>query len=470
MHRSSLAAASVGFHEGVSWSTYALTELRVVTDYLKLAFWPHPLVFDYGSEILLTDPLAAAPYALIIFAILVGVVIAWRRSPMAGFLGAWFVLILAPTSTVVPIAEQPMAESRMYLPLAAVVVALTLLIYGLGRRKAFAIIGIAAIGLGALTVRRNHDYRSEQRIWEDSLTWQPHTSRGHYNLGVALAKIPDRLSDAIAHYDEALRLKPDFPEANNNLANALKKIPGRLTDAIAHYEAALRLGSVYAETHYNLANALTQVPGRLPAAIAHYDEALRLKPEYAEAHNNLASILVGMPGRLPEAIAHYEEALRLKPDYADAHFNSAVVLAKMPGRMPEVIAHYEAFIKLTTESAVAHNNLANALVEMPGRLADAITHYELALRLQPGYAEAHYNFANVLARMPGRMPDAIAHYESAVRNKPDFVEARTTLAAAYAETGRIEAAIEQLEIVVRQDPAAEFARDKLEKLKSMPKQ
>ena len=470
MHRSSLAAASVGFHEGVSWSTYALTELRAVTDYLKLAFWPHPLVFDYGSEILLTDPLAAAPYALIIFAILVGVVIAWRRSPMAGFLGAWFVLILAPTSTVVPIAEQPMAESRMYLPLAAVVVALTLLIYGLGRRKAFAIIGIAAIGLGALTVRRNHDYRSEQRIWEDSLTWQPHTSRGHYNLGVALAKIPDRLSDAIAHYDEALRLKPDFPEAHNNLANALKKIPGRLTDAIAHYEAALRLGSVYAETHYNLANALTQVPGRLPAAIAHYDEALRLKPEYAEAHNNLASILVGMPGRLPEAIAHYEEALRLKPDYADAHFKYAVVLAKMPGRMPEVIAHYEAFIKLTTESAVAHNNLANALVEMPGRLADAITHYEQALRLQPGYAEAHYNFANVLARMPGRMPDAIAHYESAVRNKPDFVEARTTLAAAYAETGRIEAAIEQLEIVVRQDPAAEFARDKLEKLKSMPKQ
>jgi tetratricopeptide (TPR) repeat protein len=470
MHRSSLAAASVGFHEGVSWSTYALTELRAVTDYLKLAFWPHPLVFDYGSEILLTDPLAAAPYALIIFAILVGVVIAWRRSPMAGFLGAWFVLILAPTSTVVPIAEQPMAESRMYLPLAAVVVALTLLIYGLGRRKAFAIIGIAAIGLGALTVRRNHDYRSEQRIWEDSLTWQPHTSRGHYNLGVALAKIPDRLSDAIAHYDEALRLKPDFPEAHNNLANALKKIPGRLTDAIAHYEAALRLGSVYAETHYNLANALTQVPGRLPAAIAHYDEALRLKPEYAEAHNNLASILVGMPGRLPEAIAHYEEALRLKPDYADAHFNSAVVLAKMPGRMPEVIAHYEAFIKLTTESAVAHNNLANALVEMPGRLADAITHYEQALRLQPGYAEAHYNFANVLARMPGRMPDAIAHYESAVRNKPDFVEARTNLAAAYAETGRIKAAIEQLEIVVRQDPAAGFARDKLEKLKSMPKQ
>jgi hypothetical protein len=119
MHRSSLAVVSVGFQTGVSWLTYALTELRVVTDYIKLALWPHPLVFDYGSEILATDLLAVAPYALIIAALLAGVVMVWRRSPMAGFLGGWFFLILAPTSTVVPIAEQPMAESRMYLPLAA---------------------------------------------------------------------------------------------------------------------------------------------------------------------------------------------------------------------------------------------------------------------------------------------------------------------------------------------------------------
>jgi len=120
------------------------TELRVVTEYLKLAFWPHPLVFDYGTEILAIDPLKAAPYGLIIVAILAGGAIAWRRSPMAGFLGVWFFLILAPTSTVMPIAEQPMAESRMYLPLAAVVVLVTLGGYALGRRRAFFVFGLVA--------------------------------------------------------------------------------------------------------------------------------------------------------------------------------------------------------------------------------------------------------------------------------------------------------------------------------------
>jgi len=94
MHHSPLPK-NVGFQADVSWPAYALTELRVVTDYLKLAFWPHPLVFDYGSEIFVTGPLAAAPYALIMGAVLIVVAIAWCKSPRAGFLGCWFFLILA---------------------------------------------------------------------------------------------------------------------------------------------------------------------------------------------------------------------------------------------------------------------------------------------------------------------------------------------------------------------------------------
>ena len=42
--------------------------------------------------------------------------------PRLGFLGAWFFVILAPSSSVVPVAGQTIAEHRMYLPLAAVIV------------------------------------------------------------------------------------------------------------------------------------------------------------------------------------------------------------------------------------------------------------------------------------------------------------------------------------------------------------
>ncbi len=540
MHRSSLAAVSVGFHAGVSWSIYASTELRVVTDYLKLAFWPHPLVFDYGSEILATDPFAMAPYAGIIAVVLVSVAIVWRRSPMAGFLGVWFFLILGPTSTVVPIAEQPMAESRMYLPLAGVIVLVTLLGYALGRRRAFIVLGVIAVGFGVLTVRRNHDYRSDLSIWEDTVTHHPHTSRGQSMLGEALAEIPGQLPAAIAHCEEALRIKPSYADGHNNLAIVYAKIPGQLPAAIAHFEEALRIEPAYAEAHYNFAvvlatipggrpaaithfqealrlqpgyaeahnnlgSALAEMPDQLPTVIAHYEEALRLKPDYAEAHNNFANALVKSPGRLPDAITHYEEALRLQPNFAEANYNLANVLVKISGRLPDAISHYEEAIRTKPDYAAAHNNLANALTEMPGRLPDAIAHYEEALRLQPNYAEAHYNLANTLAKMSGRLPDAITHYEEvlrlqpdyaeahynfavvlakipgrmpeaiaqneeAVRDKPDLVDARNNLAAVYAETGRLEAAISQLEIAARLNPASTVIRDNLEKLKAMRKQ
>jgi len=48
------------------------------------------------------------------------------------------------------------------------------------------------------------------------------------------------MNDAIAQYDEALRLKPDFAEAHDNLGNILAKMPGRSEDAIAQFEEALR--------------------------------------------------------------------------------------------------------------------------------------------------------------------------------------------------------------------------------------
>jgi len=365
MHRSVLAAVGVGFSDEVGWPMYALTELRVVTDYLKLAIWPHPLVFDYGTEILVTDPLTVAPYALILTAILTGVVVAWHRSPMAGFLGAWFFLILAPTSTVVPIVKQPMAESRMYLPLAAVAVLATLLGYAAGRRRALVLLGLVAVGLGLLTVWRNHDYRSELSLWEDTVAQFPHASRGHSNLGMILTGIPGRMADAVAHCEEALRINPTYAEAHANLGLALAQMPGREPEAVAHLTEALRLRPNFAEAHTNLANVLAQVPGRRPDALAHYQEALRLKPDYVEAHCNLAITLAQMPGRMPDAIAHFEEALRLQPDFAEVHANYAVALTQIPGRRSDAIAQYEAALRLKPDETAIRDQLEKLRAQRP---------------------------------------------------------------------------------------------------------
>jgi tetratricopeptide (TPR) repeat protein len=376
----------VGFGLTMTPWEYAMTSCRTVFQYLRLAIWPHPLVFDYGIEVV-RKAADIVPYAVGLVLLLVGTTIALRRWPACGFLGAWFFVVLAPSTSVIPVVTQPVAEHRMYLALAPVLTALVLGCYVWLRRWTAVVVLALVVAFSALTVQRNHDYRSELSIWTNTVAKCPLNPRARYNLALEVAKIPARLPEAITLYEQALSLEPDFTAAHYNLANQLRKMPGRASDAITHYEQALRLKPDYAEAHNNLALELAKLPGRAPEAIAHYEQALRLKPDLPEIHYNLALELAQLPGRAPEAIAHYKQALRLKPDLPEVHYNLALALAGLPGRLPEAIAHYEQALRLKPDYIEAHYNLAAAYFHS-GRLEDAINQLETTLQLNPSFGEA----------------------------------------------------------------------------------
>jgi hypothetical protein len=285
-----LKQQAVGFGQGVTWRDYASASCCSVIHYLKLSFWPRPLVFDYGFFV---APSSAAVWscALGLAALAAGVLIALRWRPALGFAGAWFFLILAPTSSVIPIVGQPTAENRLYLSLAAVTGLVALGLYRWLGRRSFVWLAIAAVGLGWLTVRRNRDYRSEFAIWSDTVTKRPDNARAQNALGLALQQIPGEMPEAMSRFETALRLKPDFAEAHSNLGMILAGLPGRIPDAISHFEAALRINPDFAIAHNNLGVALANLPGRMPEAIAHFKEALRLNPNYTDARDNLAAAL-----------------------------------------------------------------------------------------------------------------------------------------------------------------------------------
>jgi tetratricopeptide (TPR) repeat protein len=301
----------VGFGDAVTWWNYALTSCRSVVLYLKLAFWPNPLVFDYGTNsIVVQHATEIVPDALLLAVLLVGTAIALWRWPVVGFAGVWLFLILTPTSSVVPVILSPMAEHRMYLSLAAIVAVVVLGLHRWMGRRSLILFAAIAVGLGCLTIHRNKDYYTKVSIWRDVITKRPGNERAYLNLGIELSKIPGRMPDAIAEYQEALVIKPDFAEAHGNLGYALSEIPGRLLDAVPEYEAALRIKPDYLQAHLDLGDALSKIPDRLQDAITQYEEALRINPECAEAHFNLGLILMNIPDRQQEAMVQLKAALR----------------------------------------------------------------------------------------------------------------------------------------------------------------
>jgi tetratricopeptide (TPR) repeat protein len=325
--------ASVGFSSGITAREYLLNQGPVVADYLRKAFWPHPLILDYGFPRHLG--LAQVWPEILLLVLLLGLTaVALWRWPSWGFGGAWFFLILAPTSSLVPIANEVGAERRAYLPLAGLIALVVLAAYqvlgrrpGAGRWLAAAVV-LAALALGYRTGERNRDFATSLALWRTVVEAVPGNARGHTYLGLALVE-QGQVEAAIAHYERALALKPEYAEAHNNLGIALAT-QGRLEQAIAHYRLALKTQPGLAQAHNNLGNALLTA-GQVEEAMGHYERALALKPEYAEAHNNLG-IALATQGRLQQAIARFRQALALRPEYAEARRNLDLALRQASGK------------------------------------------------------------------------------------------------------------------------------------------
>ena len=308
---------------------YLQTQFGVITHYLRLALWPDALVLDYGWPVARTAS-EVVPYAAVIIALIAASLWELVRRPAVGFLGAWFFLILAPTSSVMPIADLAF-EHRLYLPLAAIV---ALCVIGGYRVVELAIartacdaaqrqhllrlacataLAVVVASLASLTFLRNTYYQSEIVMWADVVKKRPGNARAHSNLGMFLAE-RGLYDDALAHFDEACRLNPDDALAKNNLALALAS-QGHVADAIPLYLDALRLKPDYADAQFNLGRAL-MATGDLEAARSHFVGATRLDPTYGEAYFGWAMTLKRQ-GRTDEAIEPLRRAIELRPNWAE---------------------------------------------------------------------------------------------------------------------------------------------------------
>jgi tetratricopeptide (TPR) repeat protein len=381
-------SGSAGFGVNISWPDYALSQIYAVVHYVRLALWPRPLVFDYGTA-LVTQAGPIIPSALGLLVLLVGTLWALKRRPALGFLGAWFFAILAPTS-LVPVVTQPIAEHRMYLPLAAVMVLAALGLFTLAAaaaRTSAGRIGLAAslvlAGVyGVMTFHRNALYASEITLWADTAAKAPENPRARLHLGRALYD-SNRIAEADEQFRRALQLQPSGNfDAQFDLGDAILR-EGRPAEAIGHLAEAVRLKPDSFAAQSSWGDALFAA-GQVGPAMEHYEQALRLNPGYALAHYNLGNAEAQL-GRMPEAIGQYEAALRLNPGYAEAEDNLGNALSEEQ-RFAAALAHYEAAARLAPENPRVQDNLGNALLRA-GRIAEAKEHYEAALRLKPDFAE-----------------------------------------------------------------------------------
>jgi len=244
---------------------------------------------------------------------------------------------------------------------------------------------------------------------------RPQYPEAHNNLGIALADA-GRPGEAISHYKLAIEENPGYAEAHSNLGHVLAE-QGRIPEAIEQYEMALNINPNFVEALNNLGFALASA-GRLDEAEAQYRQAIENEPKYAHAYNNLG-LALAMQGKIDDAIANFSKAAEVDPAYGAAEGNLGHALLSK-NNIDEAIPHLKKAIELGPETAEVHDNLGLALAEK-GQIAEAMPQFERALAIDPKMPEAHYYLGESLV-MKGQQAEGLSHWRQALKLDPGNLE------------------------------------------------
>lgn len=254
-----------------------------------------------------------------------------------------------------------------------------------------------------------------------------------------------QLADAIPLFEEAVRFDPDNREAQFNLG-AIYFEQGNMPQVIEHFSQVMRLNPDNGGARFKLAMAYKRM-GRLKEAVPHFREILRRNPDDLEVLMSLADSL-SLTDRLDQAATHYRHALELKPENPEIHFKLGLIHARQ-GKLNAAFEELERAKSLRADVPIVHFHLGRVLTEL-GRTGEAIASYREALRLDPDNSDYAVTLAWLLATHEDQQ---WRDGEEAVRIAQRACEQTgyklphilNTLAAAYAEIGRFEDAVQSAE-------------------------
>ena len=217
-------------------------------------------------------------------------------------------------------------------------------------------------------------------------------------------------------------LDPQTVQSSSSLLNIGNELGdlGRYEEAIAAYDEAIKIDPNDPDLWHNKGNQLANL-GRYEEALSAYDEAIRLKPDYDYAWLNKGNQLENLE-RYEEAIAAYDEAIKLKADYIEAIFNKAILLKKLGH---QDIGNQQ--FHLIIETCQQYKNKDNQTIDFWNVYAASLTclgQYEeveqilqKALAINPNHPNTNYNLACYYA-IQDNIPLAVEYLAKAIQLRP----------------------------------------------------
>lgn len=411
---------------GSSRFNYFITQPYVILHYVLIFFVPRGLNADTDWT---TFPTILDPHVMVGF--LFGFVllyIVYRTSqrpalrPVAfGIL--WFLFALAPTSSLIPLAEV-LNYHRIFFPYIGLVIAVLTPIALFFRtqqtsqpRRELVVAALLILACYAAgTYQRNKVWQSEENLWAEVVECSPKNGRGLMTYGV-IKMGKGEYAEADKYFTKALEYVPYYSALFINIG-VLRGATKKPAEAEIAFKRAIELGHNYPNSYYFYARFLNN-QGRFNEAIDNLNKALKLAPNDIDA-NTLLLEIYKKQGNAEQLRIHAQEWLNLMPDNKIAQ---SYLVASKDIKSPLDIA-LAAIEKIKTPESYINLSLRYYEIHQYDKSIEAA---QEALKLKPDYAPAYNNICAAYNDLK-LWDKAIEAGEKAVALDPNFKLAKNNLA------------------------------------------
>jgi len=348
-----------------------------------------------------------------------------RKAPAITFGIFWFMICLAPTSTLTPLFLTASIE-RVYPSLVGPVLAVALLVgnrrpSGTGGKKTVAIIFGLLLAFNALvTTDRHFTWWSETKLMREMVKGAPHVSTPWTWLGVMEYREKD-YEKGKDYLLKALLLNPNDMVAHENLGK-LQSASGNKMAARRKFEEMLRLENVPPDQVVTAYLRLAQIDiqeGNYNGAREKIDKAAEIDPDYYDLYIT-AGRLEEKTGNLEEAKQYYKKALKAYPDLPEIESQMGIILLN-EGKPGEAKKHFLKVAEMGLPWPEVYANLSNiAFIE--GDLEKSKSWAEKAIQTDPAYPYGYFYLGGYYANT-GDIVKARQNFMAALEKNPDFLPA-----------------------------------------------
>jgi tetratricopeptide (TPR) repeat protein len=318
-------SAGFGIKE-FTWYQYFFTQCRALFVYIGMFVLPVNLTADWDFPISRTILDRGAIFGLL--ALLALAAAAWRfrrRFPLASYGYFVFLLLMSPTSSILPIKDL-IAERRLYFSMFGLLLILVDVLSRLkvDRRTLAAACLIVVLAAAGATRARAAVWADAVSLWEDTVRHSPNKRRAHFQLAFAYFQ-QARYGQALEEFQKTAGLGPITPDLLLDWGLAYDHL-GQFDQALAKFQqAALMQPTAHFYTQIGMVYAQQS---RWPEALQALATAEKLDPKFPDTYTYRGKIYLNA-NQVPAAIQEYRRALAIDPTLEDARHDLALAEGRL---------------------------------------------------------------------------------------------------------------------------------------------